>query len=378
MQAWYKDGETYSQTSPSAEIYKGELPVGIYKIEHTMMGYRLARLKERFEFNYKLYDIETEFIDHVLQWWSETNRNLGVLLSGTKGTGKSVTAKIISNAVKLPVILIDDNDEDLIRFLTTFDFPCVFFFDEYEKLFKDGNQILTLMDGAFSDFNRKLFILTTNSFKINENLISRPSRIRYHKEFYNLSIDVISNYIDDNLKRPERKHDILKFLNELSECTIDIIKAIVQEINMFNSSIEEIQDYMNLDTRMFTYHCYKFDNDYQNKEDQITNIDDFIALCKRIGTSGKDIQGVQKDYLMYNDLGLTTSYSDFIYKFSDLEVGDNPFSNNDSWDILAIKDNAFLVAPHYNPEDINDWQFFYIKDPNEDKGLYDGKLDLIL
>ena len=342
------------------------------------MGYRLARLKERFEFNYKLYDIETEFIDHVLQWWSETNRNLGVLLSGTKGTGKSVTAKIISNAVKLPVILIDDNDEDLIRFLTTFDFPCVFFFDEYEKLFKDGNQILTLMDGAFSDFNRKLFILTTNSFKINENLISRPSRIRYHKEFYNLSINVISNYIDDNLKRPERKHDILKFLNELSECTIDIIKAIVQEINMFNSSIEKIQSYMNLDTRMFTYHCYKFDNDYQNKEDQITNIDDFIALCKRIGTSGKDIRGNHKDYLMYNDLNLSTSYSDFIYKFSDLEIGDNPFSNNDSWDILAIKDNAFVVAPHYNPEDINDWQFFYVKDPNEDKGLYDGKLDLIL
>ena len=61
-----------------------------------------------------------------------------------------------------------------------------------------------------------------------------------------------------------------------------------------------------------------------------------------------------------------------------MEIGDNPFSNNDSWDILAIKDNAFVVAPHYNPEDINDWQFFYVKDPNEDKGLYDGKLDLIL
>ena len=82
--------------------------------------------------------------------------------------------------------------------------------------------------------------------------------------------------------------------------------------------------------------------------------------------------------MIYNDLGLTTSYSDFIYKFSDLEIGDNPFSHNDAWEILAIKGNAFLVAPHYNPEDIGEWQFFYIKDPDEDKGLYDGKLDLIL
>ena len=234
------------------------------------------------------------------------------------------------------------------------------------------------MDGAFSDFNRKLFILTTNSFRINENLISRPSRIRYHKEFYNLSVDVISNYIDDNLKRPERKRDILKFLNELNECTIDIIQAIVKEINMFNSSIEKIQDYMNLNTRKFEYHCYKFDNRYQSREDEITKIDDFIALCKRIGSSGEDNRGNHKDYLMYNDLGLETEFSDFVYKFSDLEVGDNPFSHNDDWEILEIKENAILIAPSYNPENMDDWQFYYIKDPNEDKGLYDGKLDLIL
>lgn len=377
MQAWYKDGETYSQTSPSAEIYKGELPVGIYKIERAMMGYRLVKLRDKFEFNYKLYDIENEFIDHVLQWWNETNRNLGILLSGTKGTGKSVTAKIISNAVNLPVILIDDNDEDFVKFLTTFDFPCVFFFDEYEKLFKEGNQILTLMDGAFSDFNRKLFILTTNSFKINENLISRPSRIRYHKEFYNLSIDVISNYIDDNLKRPERKRDILKFLNELNECTIDIIKAIIQEINMFNSSIEKVQDYMNLDTRTFEYHCYKLNNRYQSIDDQFRKIDDFIDRCKKVGSSGKDIRGNQKEYLTYMDLGLEVEFSDFVYKFSDLEVGDNPFSHDNSWEILEIKENAILLAPSYNPEDMDEWLFIYVKDPNEDKGLYNGKLDLL-
>ena len=45
---------------------------------------------------------------------------------------------------------------------------------------------------------------------------------------------------------------------------------------------------------------------------------------------------------------------------------------------LQLKVMLFLVAPHYNPEDIGEWQFFYIKDPDEDKGLYDGKLDLIL
>ena len=146
---------------------------------------------------------------------------------------------------------------------------------------------------------------------------------------------------------------------------------------MFNSSIEKIQEYMNLDTRTFSYHCYAFENDYQSKDNQITNIDDFIAICKKIGTSGKDIYGNQKDYLIYKDLGLSTSFLNFIYKFSDLEVGDNPYSHNDVWQILKIKDNAILIAPSYNPEDISEWRYFYIKDPNEDKGLYDGELDLI-
>ena len=48
--------------------------------------------------------------------------------------------------------------------------------------------------------------MTTNNLSVNENLLSRPSRIRYLKEFGNLSLDAINNYLDDNLSKENYKH----------------------------------------------------------------------------------------------------------------------------------------------------------------------------
>ena len=62
------------------------------------------------------------------------------------------------------------------------------------------NTILKLMDGVYKNSNRKLFILTTNKLYINNNLLNRPSRLRYLLEFDSLEPQVIEAYIKDNLK----------------------------------------------------------------------------------------------------------------------------------------------------------------------------------
>lgn len=46
-------------------------------------------------------------------------------------------------------------------------------------------------------------LLTTNNLYVNENLIGRPSRIRYKKTFGNLQPEVVQEYLDDNLKEQE-------------------------------------------------------------------------------------------------------------------------------------------------------------------------------
>ena len=105
---------------------------------------------------------------------------------------KTVTAKELCNHLQLPVILVqsmgDDTNDKLIKYLSTaIDFDCIFFFDEYEKEFKDSSDVLSFMDGTYNSIYRKIFLLTTNKLNVDSNLLGRPSRIRYKKSFGNLS-----------------------------------------------------------------------------------------------------------------------------------------------------------------------------------------------
>ena len=76
-----------------------------------MFGFYLTKIEDQFEFSHKLYGLETSLIDRIVRTWDGTNKNLGVLLNGLKGTGKTVTSKVICNTVQLPVILINMNPE---------------------------------------------------------------------------------------------------------------------------------------------------------------------------------------------------------------------------------------------------------------------------
>lgn len=69
----------------------GSLPVGIYSI----------CLTDKFVFPYKMYGLQNEFIDHVIKTYHATEGNLGIMLTGTKGTGKTVTAKELANKLNL-------------------------------------------------------------------------------------------------------------------------------------------------------------------------------------------------------------------------------------------------------------------------------------
>ena len=71
----------------------------------------------------------------------------------------------------------------MLKFLATqINFDCIFFFDEYEKEFRES--VLSFMDGVRNSQYRKIFLLTTNELEINNNLLGRPSRIRYVRSFW--------------------------------------------------------------------------------------------------------------------------------------------------------------------------------------------------
>ena len=146
--------------------------------------------------------------------------------------GKTIAAKLLSNRIGLPVIVISKPMEGLLEFIQSLCFESVILIDEAEKTFDDEREVLLKMiDGVYNN-KRKLYILTTNKLNIDENLLGRPGRIRYIKEFGNLSPQAINDVIDDNLNDTSLKEGILELMDTLEISTIDILKSIIDECNI--------------------------------------------------------------------------------------------------------------------------------------------------
>lgn len=258
-QIWLQDGNVFSQGSATTVSHPEGLPKGIYEVKVSMTGFYLSKIAESFTFDYKLYGLNQKFIDYVLKTYENTTGNLGVLLDGIKGTGKTVVAKELCNRLQLPVILVQsmgsDTNSKLIKYLSTsIDFDCIFFFDEYEKEFKNSSDVLSFMDGTYNSIYRKVFLLTTNELNVDPNLLGRPSRIRYKKSFNNLSEEVTREILNDILEDKTAIEKVIELTHSMNIITIDLIKAIATEINIHGvEALPDIKETFNIEFSRFTY-----------------------------------------------------------------------------------------------------------------------------
>lgn len=254
---WIQDGNTFMKGSATTKAHPEGLPKGIYEVRESMTGYYLNKLGDSFVFNYKLYGINNEFIEHFVKTYNNTTGNLGVLFNGIKGTGKTVTAEELCNQLGLPVIIVKycKEEDDMLKFLATqINFDCIFFFDEYEKEFKESSSVLSFMDGVHNSQYRKVFLLTTNELEINNNLLGRPSRIRYVRSFGNLPEETTLELLNDILIDKDAIEPVLDLIRQMQIITVDLVKALAQEVNIHGKDkIEAIRRDFNLEFSNFTY-----------------------------------------------------------------------------------------------------------------------------
>ena len=292
-QIWLQDGNTFSQGSATTVSHPEGLPKGIYEVKLSLTGFYLSKIAESFTFDYKLYGLNQKFIDYVLKTYENTTGNLGVLLDGIKGSGKTVVAKELCNHLQLPVILVQsmgDSNDKLIKYLSTaINFDCIFFFDEYEKEFKDSSDVLSFMDGTYNSIYRKVFLLTTNELKVDPNLLGRPSRIRYKKSFGNLSEEITREILDDILEDKTAIEKVIELTHSMNIITIDLIKAIATEINIHGiESLPNIKETFNIEFSKFTYlyrviqisHC-KIELTPENIKNLLQTYHDYKELKKK-------------------------------------------------------------------------------------------------
>lgn len=135
------------------------LPAGYYTIKFSSdKGFWLEKYPEFAITDAKIYGVHPYKVDKVMSAFHVFERNLGVILSGDKGIGKSLFASLLGRkAVEngIPVIIVDKYIANIGAYIDEIDQEIMVLFDEFDKTFaqseKDGDpqvSMLSLFDGV--------------------------------------------------------------------------------------------------------------------------------------------------------------------------------------------------------------------------------------
>lgn len=216
----------------------------------------------------KIYGPYVKKVQKVIGTYTDSVRNLGIILSGPKGVGKSVFARLLSEEGKkrgLPTIIVDIGLSGVASFISSIEQECIVLFDEFEKMFKDDegqqDRLLSLFDGI--DSGKKLFIITCNkTYELSEYLLNRPGRFHYHFMLGSPSQEDAKEYLEDNLVESAKgSMDSLLQYHLTNHFTYDVLRAIIQELNRGYTLKETLQD-LNVEknTRLRIRPVVKFNN----------------------------------------------------------------------------------------------------------------------
>lgn len=244
-------GNRYTIYSEALKTFK-KLPTGVYDINFSpMSGFSLVEHSPLEVKEEKIYGDTPRKVKKVLNGFTISNRNFGVILSGSKGIGKSLFARILSIEAQkknIPVILASNYIPGIADFLQSIDQEIVVFFDEFEKTFSsndEGNpqeELLSLFDGV--DNGKKLFIITCNEVnQLNSFLLNRPGRFHYHFVLSAPTPEETREYLRDKLE-PQYHDEIERVVNfsQLNSLSYDILRAISFELNCGYTFAETLQD----------------------------------------------------------------------------------------------------------------------------------------
>lgn len=232
-----------------------KIPAAVYIVKQDEdKNYFLEKDSDGHELPKKLYGTANARVKKVMDAFGYVKGNLGVLLTGGKGTGKTLLTDAISNeCIKtgVPVVVVRDTftDTGFLKFIKDLGRICLVF-DEFEKTYsqREQNELLTLFDGMFA--TDRLVLLTGNDgFAISPLYINRPSRILFYWKYGLLEDDVVKGYCKENLKSKKYTDNILSIHSSTPTFNFDSLKQLVSECNRMNGKpFKEITDGLNIDT----------------------------------------------------------------------------------------------------------------------------------
>ena len=350
MKAINVGDNTYDIFDDSMQVYS-QLPAQAYVVRCSMgRGFYLEKYNEMEVNESKIYGVHLSKINKVMNMFRSSERNLGVILSGDKGIGKSLFARLLSNEViknGMPVIIVDTYIQGIASYIESIQQEVMILFDEFDKTFgevksKDGEaspqtSLLSLFDGLSS--GKKLFVITCNDLnKLNEYLINRPGRFHYHFRFDYPSAAEIREYLKDKLKEEYYTEidSVISFSNKVS-LNFDCLRAIATELNtglVFSEAIKDL-NIINTETQRYNL-VLKFKNGYS-------------VRAKNVGLD------------MFGDSGTTQIY---MYNNKGINIIDIEFDPNDAY-FDMIKTTNIVAAENLSVS------YFFDEEDEDEKTLMD-------
>lgn len=358
---FYTSGGTSTLVQYSADALTDTLEAGVYELRSSMMGLYLQRKCTMYELP-KLYGAIVRRASKIMGTFNDRDASTGVLLSGDKGTGKSLLSMLLANIAVSegnPVIEIKEafygaSFEELMNAIPN----AVLIFDEFAKTYRvekdtDNNpqeKLLGFFDGAGA--RKRLMIFTENKTSgINEFMLNRPGRIFYHYKYSKLTSDVIQEYCEEKGLDVEKIQYLQNFAISSNEFSFDILKAIVEEILRYpNDDIKELIDDLNIqqgdmtknvkivhisDTAGNQYCVYNPEN--KDTEYKLGRYSTSLHIIPKDPEKAKEVlieaQADMDKYLKENPEDLATTYiSDFLPRLG-ISLGNK---------VMAIKGNVTL------------------------------------
>lgn len=325
-----------------------KLPIGSYRVGFNKdNGFFLTEFPESVITDNKIYGVHESKVNKVLKAFKATNRNLGLILAGDKGMGKSLFSKLLTRKVlnsNIPTIMVEQYIPGIANFLGSIDDEVMIMFDEFEKVFKkeEGSsfdpqeELLTLFDGLYS--GKKLFCITCNRmWGINDYLKNRTGRFHYLFAFEYPNEQEVREYLLDNLNECnyDKIEDVVNF-SMRAPLSYDSLRSIAFEINLSDESFAEIIKDMNicmLDN--FTYDVTVYHNGTSStfKRD-LDMIQETISIDVPINGDRAKIEANTKDIININGVW-TIENPSYV-----------PYNNNSSLNITKVemiqqKENSF-------------------------------------
>jgi hypothetical protein len=252
MTYFMKSGTRFNVSTKEAMDLHEHLPAGNYTVKFDKMAgcFYLEQI-ESFEIRGKIYGDTRKQSQRILNTFNDRTASTGVMLTGEKGSGKTLLAKLLAVTAAdagVPTIVINEPwcGEGFNAFMQMIEQPTVILFDEFEKVYDkdDQEKMLTLLDGVYP--SKKLFILTCNDkWRVDSHMRNRPGRIFYSLDFKGLEQDFIMEYCADNLDNADHIASVCRVAAMFDQFNFDMLKALVEEMNRYKETASESMRMLN-------------------------------------------------------------------------------------------------------------------------------------